>query len=59
MAGQSNMAGRGLLEPEDTIPDPRIFTLDVSDHWVQAKSPYIITNQAEQDWTTGFPLEKI
>lgn len=39
LAGQSNMAGRGLLEPEDTIPDPRIFTLDVSDHWVQAKEP--------------------
>lgn len=39
LAGQSNMAGRGLVEPVDTVPDLRIFTLDASDHWVPAKEP--------------------
>jgi len=39
MAGQSNMAGRGFVEPGDTLPDPRIITLDKSNNWVYAKEP--------------------
>ena len=27
LAGQSNMAGRGLVEPTDTLSDPRILTV--------------------------------
>ncbi|UXP33892.1 sialate O-acetylesterase [Reichenbachiella agarivorans] len=39
MAGQSNMAGRGFVEPEDTIPNKRILTIDQSMNWIYAKEP--------------------
>ncbi len=39
LAGQSNMAGRGLVEPQDTIADPRILTINQNDEVVLAKEP--------------------
>ncbi len=39
MAGQSNMAGRGDVEPSDTIPDPRILTINQKNEIVIAKEP--------------------
>jgi hypothetical protein len=30
LAGQSNMAGRGIVEPQDTVPDKRILTINKS-----------------------------
>lgn len=39
MAGQSNMAGRGFVEPQDTISNKRILTIDTSGQWVYAKEP--------------------
>ncbi|WP_081210684.1 sialate O-acetylesterase [Salegentibacter sediminis] len=39
LAGQSNMAGRGLVEATDTIAHPKIFALDINDNWIQAKAP--------------------
>lgn len=39
LAGQSNMAGRGLVEPADTIPDPKIFTINASGDILVAKEP--------------------
>lgn len=39
MAGQSNMAGRGFVEPKDTIPSPRVYTLDKENNWIIAKEP--------------------
>jgi hypothetical protein len=39
LAGQSNMAGRGLVEPEDTIADKRILTIDPDGELVFAKEP--------------------
>jgi hypothetical protein len=39
LAGQSNMAGRGLVEPGDTIPDPRILSVTPDMRWVIAKEP--------------------
>ena len=39
MAGQSNMAGRGFVEPQDTIPNKRILSIDKSDNWIYAKEP--------------------
>lgn len=39
MAGQSNMAGRGFVEPADTVPDPRILAIDLNTEWVFAKEP--------------------
>jgi len=39
MAGQSNMAGRGFVEPQDTFPNKRILTIDKSMKWIYAKEP--------------------
>ena len=34
LAGQSNMAGRGFVEPVDTMPDPRILTVSKNKEWI-------------------------
>lgn len=39
MAGQSNMAGRGRIEAQDTFTNPRILMMDSSDQLVIAKEP--------------------
>lgn len=39
MAGQSNMAGRALVEPQDTIPHPRLRAVDAHGDVVEAKEP--------------------
>jgi hypothetical protein len=39
MAGQSNMAGRGTVEPSDAVPDPRILTINQKNEIVVAKEP--------------------
>ncbi|MDP4261442.1 MAG: sialate O-acetylesterase [Bacteroidota bacterium] len=39
MAGQSNMAGRGLVEPQDTIAEKRILTIDKNGQLIIAKEP--------------------
>jgi hypothetical protein len=39
MAGQSNMAGRGLVEPMDTLPDNRILTINKDGKIIVAKEP--------------------
>jgi len=39
IAGQSNMAGRGFVEPRDTIPDTRILTITENKEWILAKEP--------------------
>jgi hypothetical protein len=39
MAGQSNMAGRGLVEASDTIPNPRILTINKANQIILAKEP--------------------
>lgn len=39
MAGQSNMAGRGIVEPQDTVPDKRILTIDARGKLIYAKEP--------------------
>lgn len=39
LAGQSNMAGRGLVMPQDTIPDQRIFTINKEGELIIAKEP--------------------
>jgi hypothetical protein len=33
------MAGRGLVEPDDTVPHPRIFTVIPDKRWAVAKEP--------------------
>jgi hypothetical protein len=39
MAGQSNMAGRGRVEPSDTLPNPRILTINRDNQIIVAKEP--------------------
>lgn len=39
MAGQSNMAGRGFVGPEDTIPSKHIYTINKDNRWILAKEP--------------------
>ena len=39
MAGQSNMAGRGMVEPKDTIPNKRIVTINQKGELIIAKEP--------------------
>jgi hypothetical protein len=39
MAGQSNMAGRGMLEAEDSIPSSRIFTINKEGQLIPALEP--------------------
>lgn len=38
-AGQSNMAGRAIVEPQDTVTNPRIFMIDQSGNVVLAREP--------------------
>jgi hypothetical protein len=39
LAGQSNMAGRGLVEPEDTITNDRVFTINPAGEIIPAREP--------------------
>ncbi|HEV7402223.1 MAG TPA: sialate O-acetylesterase [Chthoniobacteraceae bacterium] len=39
LIGQSNMAGRGIVEPQDTETHPRIFMLTKDLQWTLAKDP--------------------
>jgi len=39
LIGQSNMAGRGTVEPQDTIAFPHVFTLNKNNKWVPARDP--------------------
>ena len=39
LAGQSNMAGRGVVEAEDRVPNPRVWMLNRSAQWAPAVEP--------------------
>ena len=39
MAGQSNMAGRGMVEPRDTVSNDRILTINAANEIILAKEP--------------------
>ena len=39
LAGQSNMAGRGEVEPSDKEPIPRVLALDATGNWIPARDP--------------------
>ncbi len=39
LVGQSNMAGRGVVEPQDQQPDPRVLMFDREGRWVPAVDP--------------------
>jgi hypothetical protein len=39
LIGQSNMAGRGIVEEQDKIPHPRVVTFSKANKWVPAVDP--------------------
>ncbi|HUR58093.1 MAG TPA: sialate O-acetylesterase [Opitutaceae bacterium] len=39
LVGQSNMAGRGVIAPEDKVPHPRVLMLNQEGEWVPATDP--------------------
>jgi len=39
MAGQSNMAGRGFVQPQDTVISKQVLVLNKNNEWVYAKEP--------------------
>ena len=39
LIGQSNMAGRGVIEDQDRVPFPRVFTLTKEETWAPAVEP--------------------
>jgi hypothetical protein len=39
LIGQSNMAGRGAIEPQDVVPHPRVWMLNKDLAWVPAVDP--------------------
>jgi len=39
LIGQSNMAGRGVVEDEDVRLHPRVFTLNRENEWIPARDP--------------------
>ena len=39
LVGQSNMAGRGTVTPQDKTPHPRVLMLDQAGEWVPAVDP--------------------
>lgn len=39
LVGQSNMAGRGTVTPEDKVPNPRVLMLNQTGEWVPAVDP--------------------
>ncbi|TKB95231.1 sialate O-acetylesterase [Pedobacter cryophilus] len=39
LVGQSNMAGRGKVESVDTLPNPKVLTLNSRGEWEVAKDP--------------------
>ncbi|MEP0369099.1 MAG: sialate O-acetylesterase [Cyclobacteriaceae bacterium] len=39
MAGQSNMAGRGSLEAQDSLTNKKIITIDSLNNWIPASEP--------------------
>ena len=46
MAGQSNMAGRGQVEPQDTVTNPRILALNRNGEAILAKEPLNLNEPA-------------
>lgn len=59
MAGQSNMAGRGGIEPQDLVSNERIIAINNKDQWVGAKEPlhFYEPNAAGLDCGMSFAQE--
>ncbi len=58
LIGQSNMAGRGTVEKEDTLTHPRVFALDSLEQWVPASEPLHFDKPAIAGVGPGFSFGK-
>lgn len=58
LAGQSNMAGRAKVEPLDTIPDPRILTINKDGRLIMAKEPLHFYEPARSGLDCGLSFGK-
>lgn len=58
LAGQSNMAGRGLIEAMDTVSHPGIFFLDSTDHWALGREPLHYYEPARTGLDCGMSFAK-
>jgi len=54
MAGQSNMEGQGVVGPLDTIPNPRILTMNKKGDWIVAKEPLGLHNTGHAGMDCGY-----
>lgn len=59
LVGQSNMAGRGKVEIEDTIPHPRIKMLNKENQWVLAVEPLHFDKPQIVGVGPGFAFAKV
>jgi hypothetical protein len=58
LAGQSNMAGRGLVEAVDKTPHPRVWMLNKDNQWVPAAEPMHFDKPALVGVGPGFAFGK-
>jgi len=58
MAGQSNMAGRGIIEAEDTLSNSLVLTLNKNNEWVYAKKPLHYYEPARTGLDCGLSFAK-
>src|SRR6478609_3481578 len=54
LAGQSNMAGRGIVEPQDTVSNPRILSFEGDGTFAVKSEP----NTLNQGWLAGLDCGK-
>ena len=53
LMGQSNMSGRGAIEAQDLVTDPRIWMMNKEMNWVLAKAPIHFDNGAARVGLAG------
>lgn len=58
LAGQSNMAGRAIVEPQDTIPVGRVLTIKANGQLVLAKEPLHFYEPTKSGLDCGFSFGK-
>ncbi len=58
LAGQSNMAGRGVVDAQDRKPHPRVWVLNQQSEWVPATEPLHFDKPAVAGVGPGFSFGK-
>jgi hypothetical protein len=58
LVGQSNMAGRGFVEPQDTIPSERVLTINKKGEIIIAKEPIHFYEPTELGLDCGLSFGK-